>query len=169
MEFVTLHKSELCGSDGAFGLEIKVAATNLPDLKQDSIWRAANSASELIESAVRKAVKDNDPKTAVATENNRKVVDEVFPAPIFVEEIDNGYCGDWCCKHLPWFIVTTKIGRFTIGWRKRVISIDWQDTTGAESAIALFKDEDVTKGLRSIHAWSIEDAQRYVETIMLSA
>ena len=88
--------------------------------------------------------------------------------PIYIEEIPNGYCNRACCRHLPWFIVTTTVGRIKIGWRKRVIEIDWSDTKGTAEAETLFAAEDVTKGTRYIHAWSVEKAKSYVAAIMSS-
>jgi len=85
---------------------------------------------------------------------------------IFVEEIPNGYCSAWCCKHLPWFVVTTKLGRIKIGWRKRVINIDWTDSVIKKSAKDLFKEEDVTKGEKFIHAWSLEKAKEYIDVLL---
>ena len=169
MDYVKLYEMESYGGYGGFGIKILVAADNLPDLQQLEIGRASDSATRLITNAVRGAIKANDPKTPLATKHNRKIIDEVFTSPIFIEEIENGYCKDWCCAHLPWFIVTTTAGRFVIGWRKRVISIDWSETIGTETAEAIFANEEVTKGDKSIHAWSVEDAKRYVNTILSTA
>jgi len=166
--YKTLFHTESAGATGAFGLKIEVAATNLPDLKTEEIREAAYQASRLITAAVREAIKAKDADTPAEIECNRELL-ELFPEPIFVEEIPNGYCNDWCCKHLPWFVVTTEIGRFTIGHRKRVISIDWSDTHGTRFAEDLFPDENVTKYDRSIHAWSMEDAKRYVYAVLASA
>lgn len=168
-DYKTLHESESYGTDGQFALKIQVAATKLPDLKSKEIRMAVYKAQELISSVVRGEIKKADPKTAIATLNNRRLVDDVFDGPIFVEEIPNGYCKDWCCQHLPWFVVTTCVGRFAIGWRKRVISIDWSETVGTASYDTLFPNEDTTKGTSYIHAWSIEDAKRYVDEIVGSA
>jgi len=171
MDYEPLYKMESHGGDGWFGIDIQVAAKNLPDLKEEQsqgIRIASSKAVKLIESAIRGEIKSRDPETATEKENNRKLISQVFDTPIFVEEIPNGYCGDWCCAHLPWFIVTTKVGRFTIGWRKRVVSIDWNETVNTETSDVIFKDENVTKGYKSIHAWSIEDARQYVAMIMLS-
>lgn len=85
---------------------------------------------------------------------------------IFVEEIPNEYCNAWCCKHLPWFIITTKKGRIKIGWRSRVINIDWADSIIQNGAKDLFKDEEVTKGEKFIHAWGIEKAQEYIDILL---
>ena len=62
-----------------------------------------------------------------------------------------------------------QIGRFKIGWRKRAILLDWSETVGTKTSEELFKDEDVTKDTRMIHAWSLEHAKRYIESIVASA
>lgn len=102
-----------------------------------------------------------------AKEEKEKLL-SLFPDKSFVLEIPNGYCSDWCCKHLPWFTVTTKVGPITIGWRKRVISIDWKQTVRTKTSNELFAKEDVTKEYKLIHAWSYEDAKRYVNAIINS-
>ncbi len=76
--------------------------------------------------------------------------------------IQNRYCP---CNHCaPWYQVDTEHGQFTIGWRKRVINIDW---TGVDvtDATALFEDEDVTKDANHIHAWSYDSAKDYLGRI----
>jgi hypothetical protein len=92
----------------------------------------------------------------------------LFDNPDEVEEIPNGYCNQWCCRHLPWFVVTTPVGKIKLGWRKRVISIDWTSTLVEATAEELFPNEKVTKSLRLIHAWGIDDARRYIQTILTS-
>ncbi len=44
---------------------------------------------------------------------------------IHVEPIDNEYCSESCCYKFPWIIVTTSRGRIKLGWRKRVMNLDW--------------------------------------------
>lgn len=89
-----------------------------------------------------------------------------FPDNIFVEAMPNGYCSRWCCKHLPWFKVTTEAGVFVIGWRKRVIHLEWTGVPNSKLAEELFPNEDVTKGERYIHAWSYDQAEGYIATII---
>lgn len=79
--------------------------------------------------------------------------------------IPNEYCS---CDHCaPWFIVNTEFGRIIIGWRKRVINIDWSkiDSEAVFNIINLFDGEDVTKGKTFIHAWGWEKAQEYLKII----
>jgi len=166
--WVTLRKTESYGELGAFGLEIKISATKLPDLNQKNIQIAAYQAEEIVSAEIQNAIKANDPRTLNEIAQNKELV-SLFLEPIFVEEIPNGYCSKWCCRHLPWFVVTTIIGRFTIGWRKRVIHIDWSETIEAGSSEDLFKDETTTKGKTFIHAWGMEKAKEYINIIINSA
>lgn len=60
----------------------------------------------------------------------------------------------------PWFYVDTMVGRFLIGWRKRVINIDWSNTK--KDLSTLFEDVQDTKGPDHIHAYSPEKASEYL-------
>lgn len=63
----------------------------------------------------------------------------------------------------PWFRLRTKVGHFVIGWRKRVIQIDWSETgfDGTE----LFTGEGVTRGAHMIHALGTDKAVEYLGKI----
>lgn len=54
----------------------------------------------------------------------------------------------------PWWLIRTPMGLIEIGWRKRVIHIDWSDTEFK----AKIGQADVTKTDTMIHAWSELDA-----------
>ena len=166
METKQLYYQRLNGTYGSYELTITVGATKLPDLEQDKIREAAYKAASLIQSEVMEAVVRACPEAMKRAQMERDELLAIFPRSILVEEIPNGYCHDWCCRHLPWFVVTTEIGRFKIGWRKRVINIEWEETRVTKTASELFPDDDVTKSGRTIHAWSLEDAKRYVQTIL---
>jgi len=102
---------------------------------------------------------------------------EIFLAAGFKDPImlrtPNEYCS--CDSCATWFNVNTEFGTIKIGWRKRVINIDW--TAAIETALArgvdgkrlnlvsLFKKEDVTKTSMYIHAWGWEKAQEYLAKI----
>jgi len=86
---------------------------------------------------------------------------------IYAKEIPNGYCDCYQCKLTsPWFEVTTAKGVIKIGWRKRVINIDWSASDVEKTAEELFSGEDVTKYDKDIHAWGLDKAREYVETIL---
>lgn len=57
-----------------------------------------------------------------------------------------------------WWFVKTKLGWVEIGWRKRVISIDWSDTP----VRAIITEDDVTKSDTSVHAWTLVKALEYL-------
>ncbi len=79
---------------------------------------------------------------------------------VALEEIPNQYWRDKA--EAPWFMVTTEKGFFVIGWRKRVISIEWHDINVPAE---LFSDQDVTKGFNHIHAWGAPKAIEYLVRI----
>jgi hypothetical protein len=58
----------------------------------------------------------------------------------------------------PWFLVKTKAGMVQIGWRKRVLSIDWDDTP----IRMVVTQDDTTKDDAMVHAWSYEKAVEYL-------
>lgn len=160
-----LYSVESYGNNGMFKLVIDVDASNLPDLTNSKIMNAAYTASKIVESAITEVMLESDENAQTRKKAQRVEIVSLFRSPIFVEEIPNGYCPDYCCKHLPWYVITTDIGRFVVGWRKSVMSIDWTQTINTKTADELFPNIDVTKGERSIHAWSIKDAAVYINTI----
>ncbi len=60
-----------------------------------------------------------------------------------------------------WWFVKTDVGWIEIGWRKRVISINWEDTP-----IRMFvTKDDVTKEEHYAHAWDNLKAVEYLKTL----
>ena len=107
------------------------------------------------------------PETKVKYEETKKALLDCFgDRAIYAQEIPNEYCDCYQCKQTsPWFMVTTTRGMIKIGWRKRVINIDWS-TMNREDAETLFPDEDVTKDGRLIHAWGYEKAKEYLNKLL---
>lgn len=61
----------------------------------------------------------------------------------------------------PWFLATTSAGVVRLGWRKRVLSIDWRDT-----AVRLIVTEDqTTKDESLVHAWTYPKAVEYLQRL----
>lgn len=58
----------------------------------------------------------------------------------------------------PWYLAMTPHGPVRIGWRKRVISINWEDT----EVRRILTEDDVTKDETMVHAWSYEKALEYL-------
>lgn len=171
MEYNTLCGIETYNRFGGFGIKILISSEELYHIKHnEKVSRISNEVMNKLLNVMMEAVKDASPKTQIERESNRsQLIDEVFSnLALYVEEIPNEYCNQWCCTHLSWFIVTTKVGRIKIGWRKRVINIDWSNTIGTLSSINLFESENVTKGYKYIHAWSVEKAREYVRKIINS-
>ena len=61
----------------------------------------------------------------------------------------------------PWQLAVTPQGPIVIGWRKRVISINWEDTP----ARIVVTEDSVTKSETMVHAYSYADAVKYMQTL----
>jgi len=61
----------------------------------------------------------------------------------------------------PWWLAKTEIGLIRIGWRKRVLSIEWEET----GISAIVTDDNVTKELTLVHAYSQEKAIEYLKLL----
>jgi len=64
-------------------------------------------------------------------------------------------------RNYPWWLAITEFGPIEIGWRKRVISIDWRDTTARVEVT----EDDVTKDTTMVHAYSYVKALQYLTTL----
>lgn len=168
-----LARTETIGSDGLFGFQISVAGSILPDLDHKDIRHAMYEIMDKLRNAVMARVYAEDPKTAEQAAEYRSKILGCFKEAIYIEEIPNGYHTNsstgvtpYYALHMPWFIVTTPIGRFKIGDRKRVTHIDWEGVKGGPDADVLFKDEDTTKWRNGIHAWTYEKAAEYIAAVI---
>jgi hypothetical protein len=77
--------------------------------------------------------------------------------------IPNGYHARECECCAPWVEARTEVGVIVVGWRKRVINIDWSETR--RDLKTIFASEDVTKGEHFIHAWGCEKCIEYLGRI----
>ena len=78
-----------------------------------------------------------------------------------LEEIPNQYCPCETCP--PWFIAKLPYGDIKIGWRKRVINIDWSAT--GKRLGKLFEGEPVTQDDFYVHAYGYEKATEYLKKL----
>lgn len=75
--------------------------------------------------------------------------------------IKNQYCG---CDHCaPWWVAKTDAGQITIGWRKRVININYDKTLAGDRN--LFLKEQVTHDVGMVHAYGWDKAIEYLTRI----
>lgn len=85
-------------------------------------------------------------------------------APIYIKEIPNEYDPDYGTM-APWLMVTCRFGVLKVGWRKRVITLDWSASDIKKMAYDIFPDEDVTKDGRTIHCWGYEKLVEYLKVL----
>lgn len=75
------------------------------------------------------------------------------------EPIRNEYWSD--ADALPWYSVKTSIGTIKVGWRKRVIVLDWSDTNAKPD----FSADNVTQGDSYVHAYGYDKLTEYLRRI----
>jgi hypothetical protein len=143
------------------------------DLKRDLTEKDHRNIREVMsileELLLEESVKLN-PKSLLEAKNEEESFIGCFENIDFTyKKIQNEYCSKYCCKHLPWYIFKTSIGDIKIGWRKRVIVIDWSNTVVKKTALNIFeKEENVTKSGYMIHADNYLKAKEYVRAIYAS-
>ena len=150
-------------TNSQFGVVILIKSEH-DDLTQEEkrpFMRAADSVYNGLENIAL----SRDPEVQERHQKQREDLLACFSdcGTIFVQDVPNEYCPKPCCPS--WHIVTTSIGHIKVGWRKRVIVIDWHETTNEEKADTLFADEDVTKDARMIHAWGCDKAREYINKL----
>ncbi len=150
------------GNGKTFGIKILVSMDrkltdndkNVISEKMDECIRAINLENDRL-----------DPEVNKNKELQKKNILSLFEASsVYVKEIPNEYYSAWSYRS-PWFLITTCYGVIKVGWRKRVLVIDWKDSDIKVFAEDLFKDEKTTKGDYMIHAWSYEDAKKYIDAL----
>jgi hypothetical protein len=171
MDYTLLTSTESFGKV-CYGVKIMIAVGGgraLP-LNTDELSDVGYQAQCLVRNALISSVLAEDPEQALAESKDRAALVGLFEGPIFVEEVPNGYAPeDPYFKAFPWYVVTTTAGRFKVGWRKRVIHVEWTETLCKLTAEQLFPNENVTKHERVIHAWSLEKAQEYISSVLKAA
>lgn len=77
------------------------------------------------------------------------IVNQYWPAHASYDDVRAKY---------PWWVLEVEGGRITIGWRKRVIAIDWSFTNRRGQVT----EDDVTKDHSSVHAYTHAKAVEYL-------
>jgi hypothetical protein len=162
------RRIEATGGYGWYGLQINIAMENDECIESERVRNALYHAEKLVSNAVQleQVLSDKD-KVNQAKADQQKLVEQ-FPEPIYVKEIPNGYWGDDHPAGVlnPWLLVTTRIGVFKVGFRKRVIELSWEDTDAKSvDGDEIFKDEGVTVEQSMVHAWSFEKLGEYIARI----
>jgi hypothetical protein len=82
-------------------------------------------------------------------------------------ELANGYwplAPEYDDVRRPWWLAMTSLGLIRIGWRKRVLSIDWEATPHRH----VVTSDDVTKDDTGVHAYSTAKAVEYLTALRVA-
>ena len=131
------------------------------DLSQQEDMMVYNLMETLM-SQLRKTNLLNDMDYMRKLKEEKRQLLECFDTPIYIKQIPNGYDSDLLN---PWFLVTTHKGVVKIGWRKRVILIDWEESD-IEHDGSIFSKEETTFGDTYVHAWGYDKAREYIKMLL---
>jgi len=165
-----LGSVESHGGGGHFKGSISIAFEKFDNLSEETRTDIGFDATDFLR-RVREKISMEWAKENEADKRKAHVVElsELFKSagfdPIYVEVKNNEYCGESCCYKIPWIIVTTNKGRIKLGWRKRVMNLDWSDSDLKIDGEELFKDENTTTGKSYIHCWGKEKAIEYLKKL----
>lgn len=70
---------------------------------------------------------------------------------------------DYFSVRSPWYLFKTPFGLLEIGWRKRVISIDWEDFKARGQVVG---EDKTTNDSSSAHAWTYEKLIEYLKELL---
>lgn len=135
--------------------------TKLTEAQKEIIRKHFNQMNEELDENMLQT----HPDTIKRGNEERLAISNLFNSENVIIEIENKYYPPYK-KAVPWYEVYTKKGRIIIGWRKRVIEIDYSGCPLEPKALDLFPDEDATKQGKTIHACDYEKAKEYVEKII---
>lgn len=152
---------EIITQDGRFRVEMKIISPQPLDAIEGELAQVCGDASNEMLRLAKTHVHQQSDDFKLRLMEDRKNIIGLFEQPIYVQEIENSYAPGG----RPWFLITTTIGHFKIGWRSRVLHVEWTLTDCKASAVDLFPDENVTKGNQLIHAWSLEKAREYIARV----
>ncbi len=70
-------------------------------------------------------------------------------------------------RESPWFLFLTEEGLIQVGWRKRVLNIDWSGSDYRATVEEPITQDDTTKTDTCVHAWNLGDAVKYLTTLKI--
>jgi len=155
-----VHRDESWGDDGHIIIELRILLQR--ELTRNDKELIGKIISELRTGLSFESDRIN-PKKIKARADWIETAKNIFQRArfdlVYIEEIPNEY---WETPNDPWLIVTTQFGHFKVGWRKRVIVIDWSRTVLETWAAKIFPDENVTMEGKKIHAWGYDKMESYL-------
>ena len=161
---------ESCGGNGIFKGSVFIKSEKYDSLSEELRNNISYKATDFLQTIQRRIEMEWAKVNEIDKRNNHVTeLTKIFKSAgfntIHVETIDSQYCSNACCYKYPWIIVTTKKGRIKLGWRKRVINLDWSESDIKAIGTELFKDEETTTGERYIHCWSEDKAIEYLKKL----
>lgn len=134
------------------------AMFTLAGLEALNVWQLPNAYMGVLEPLSDNEIVRDSSRGGFGFSETR--IDKNDPGPTV--NVVRSWMSDYRWRHdRPAWLVKTRYGLMEIGWRKRVIQIDWRDTNLRRVVTA----DDVTKTDTCVHAWSVEKAVEYLRVL----
>lgn len=168
---IKLGGIECYGGNGSFKGEVYITSEKYEALSEETRSKVGYQANQCL-SSIKYMIEMEWVRKFKAVERQEHVTklislftDAGF-GTVYVKTMDNQYSNDAWYYTAPWIIATTNKGPITLGWRKRVINIDWSESDITANGTELFKDERTTSAERYVHAWTYDKAVEYLKRLL---
>lgn len=128
------------------------------------IYKYMTPLARELQAIVRAQLPHSKKARADWLKNADRIFKEAELPSLMAEEIPNEY-DPIDEAFMPWLLIRTMVGTFRVGWRKRVLVLDWSQTGIRSTARQLFESENVTMDTHMIHCWGYEKATSYLKTL----
>lgn len=163
LEYKSVAKIESFGKH-SIGVNIQIAVHR--KLFDDEQYQIDETARNIIRLIDEYTILNNQEYKDEIVDTKTKLL-ACFNSPIYIKTIPNEYTTSKLNLY-SWYSVTTPKGIIKIGWRKRVINIDWTESDIKSKSEDLFKEEDTTKYDKVVHAWGYDKAREYINKLLNS-
>ncbi len=158
---------------GSYGVSIRLRMPRDYESTVDSGY--LQDAVRVLNAGMRTGTAQLDPETAKRASKIETDMRNMFWAAglgsIFVERLPNTYWPEaYAYERMqsPWFTITTSLGHFEVGWRKRVIHIGWERTVLGPKFDLVSRGE-VTHDPGFCHAYGYEDGAKVLRELREAA
>lgn len=168
---ILLGGIECYGGNGNFNGELFITSKKYEALDKETQNKIGYKANQCLDAIKRRIERDWVKKFKARDRQEHvtrliKLFTDAGFGTIHVKTMDNQYSGDAWYYDAPWIVATTTKGPITIGWRKRVINIDWSNSDIVADGEILFEDEKTTSGKQFVHAWDWDKAVEYLKRLL---
>jgi len=171
----TVRSIESWGHNGSQGYNhffgsVQVKCEEFDELSDEEKKNISHKVSQYLESLHEEIMKAHKRQTNPAARiNYAEKLASIFETAGFevpyLKIVDNEYSNSYHYYDQPWVTLYTDKGPIKVGWRKRVIHLEWDQLHINMYADEIFPKEKTTKGPYHIHCWGEDKLSEYAKQL----